>query len=167
MSMKNVFMIIFLLGVTLVSYSQKGKSYDDYKSEYNAQVECLGTGTKGVFVFKVFTIQKGRNPDFEKSKRAAIFSVLFNGIPGVPSNGCLTQPPILSADDYEKHQDYFNDFFESGKFSQFISLADQSNTDVFKMKKGYQIGLSVTVRRDDLAKKMEQDGIRKGLSNYF
>jgi hypothetical protein len=35
------------------------------------------------------------------------------------------------------------------------------------MKKGYQIGLSVTVRRDDLAKKMEQDGIRKGLGNYF
>lgn len=165
--MKNILMTILFMGVTLISYSQKGKKYNDYKSIYNAQVECLGTGTKGVFVFKVFTTQKGRKPDFEKSKRAAIFSVLFNGIPGVPSTGCNTQPPILNSDDFEKHQEYFNDFFESGKFSQFISLADQANTDVFKMKKGYQIGLSVTVRRDELAKKMEQDGIRKGLNNYF
>lgn len=148
-----------------MSYSQK--KYNDLKSIYNAQVECLGTGAKGVFVFKVFTTQSGRKPDFEKSKRAAIFSVLFNGIPGVPSVGCDTQPALLNSDDFEKNQDYFNDFFESGKFSQFISLADQANVDVFKMSKGYQIGLAVTVRRDDLAKKMETDGIRKGLKSYF
>jgi hypothetical protein len=58
-------------------------------------------------------------------------------------------------------------FFENGKFSQFISLADQSNALVLKMKRGYQIAMTVTVRRDDLAKKLEADGIRKGLSSYF
>jgi hypothetical protein len=35
------------------------------------------------------------------------------------------------------------------------------------MKGGYQISMTVTLRRDDLARKLEQDGIRKGLSSYF
>lgn len=160
---------LILISLLCISFSSLNaqKKYNEYKSIYNAQVECLGTGTKGVFVFKTIIVQRKKRPDYEKLKKSAVFSVLFNGIPGVPSKGCITQNSLLDTDDYENNIKYFEDFFENGKFSQFISLADQSNALVLKMKGGYQISMTVTVRRDDLARKLEQDGIRKGLSSYF
>lgn len=162
--MKNIIILIVLL-ISSSSYSQK--KYKDLKSEYNAQVECLGTGVKGSFVFKVYTSQRKRNPDLSKSKRAAIFTVIFNGIPGVPGVGCDTQPPLLSEDAYEQNKEYFDSFFNTGKFSQFISLSNSGSPDIVKMNKGYEIGLNVTVRRDALSKKLEDDGIRVGLRSIF
>ena len=45
---------LILISLLCVSFSSINaqKKYNEYKSIYNAQVECLGTGTKGVFVFK-------------------------------------------------------------------------------------------------------------------
>ena len=166
MKFSKYLILIFIFSFSFNSLNAQ-KKYNEFKSIYNSQVECLGTGTKGVYVFKTIIVQKKKRPDFEKLKKSAIFSVLFNGIPGVPSKGCITQNSLLNVDDYEKNIKYFEDFFENGKFSQFISLADQSNALVLKMKRGYQIAMTVTVRRDDLAKKLEADGIRKGLSSYF
>ena len=168
MNMKFLKYLILSLFLTVTFNSLNAqKKYSEFKSIYNYQVECLGTGTKGVFVFKTIIVQRKKRPDYERLKKSAVFSVLFNGIPGVPSKGCITQNSLLDSDDYENNIKYFEDFFDNGKFSQFISLADQSNALVLKMKGGYQIAMTVTVRRDDLARKLEQDGIRKGLSSYF
>ena len=51
--------------------------------------------------------------------------------------------------------------------SQFISLSNSGSPDIVKMNKGYEIGLNVTVRRDALSKKLEDDGIRVGLRSIF
>jgi hypothetical protein len=163
---KLIFLVILLVCVSVNSQ----KKYKDLKSEYNTQVECLGTGVEGVQVLKVYSFKKRRKvkqKDYAKIKRGAIFTVIFNGIPGVPSNGCETQPGILEEDDYEKNQSYFDNFFKGGKFSQYISLSSQSSMDVIKMGKGYEISMNVTVRRDALAKKLKADGIATGLKNIF
>lgn len=166
--MRNL-ITLFLIITVFSGFSQK--RYLDLKSEYDSSVECLGTGTDGVLVFKVFILNKKRKLDTTKMKKAALFNVLFNGITGVPSVGCKTQPPLLKDSDYEKNSDYFKDFFKTGKFLQFISYSNSATPDIVKMNnnkfKGYRVGMTVTVRRDDIAKKLEEDGIRKGLSNYF
>ena len=165
--MKNILLVavLFICGTV---FSQK--KYKDLKSDYNAQVECLGTGVDGVQVLKVYSFKKKRKvkqEDYAKIKRGAIFTVIFNGIPGTPSTGCESQPPLLSEDAYEQHSAYFDDFFRGGKFAQFISLSSQSSMDMVKMGKGYEMSMDVTVRRQALSKKLEKDGIRKGMSSAF
>jgi len=165
--MKNITLLLALL-ICSTGFSQK--KYKDLKSEYNAQVECLGTGADQVQVLKVFSFKKNRKvkqEDYAKIKRGAIFTVIFNGIPGTKSTGCAMQPPLLSEDAYEEHEAYFDDFFRGGKFAQFISLSSQSSMDLVKMGKGYEMSMDVTVRREALSKKLEKDGIRKGMSSAF
>jgi hypothetical protein len=165
--MKNILFVAALLICGTV-FSQK--KYKDLKSEYNAQVECLGTGADQVQVLKVFSFKKKRKvkeEDYAKIKRGAIFTVIFNGIPGTKSTGCAYQPPLLKEDAYEQHSEYFDDFFRNGKFAQFISLSNQSSMDIVKMGKGYEMSMDVTVRRDALSRKLEEDGIRKGMSSAF
>jgi hypothetical protein len=164
--MKNLIIIIlFLFSVAIFSQ----KKYKDLKSEYNAQVLCLGTGADQVQVLKVFSFKKRRRvrqEDYAKIKRAAIFTVIFNGIPK-GAKGCAYQPAILSEDAYEAHSGYFDDFFRGGKFAQFISLSSQSSLELVKMGKGYEMSMDVSVRREALARKLEADGIRKGLGSSF
>jgi hypothetical protein len=165
--MKKVLVFTAILICSTV-FSQK--KYKDFKSEYNAQVECLGTGADQVQVLKIYSFNKSRNVNEEvyaKIKRSAIFTVIFNGIPATPSTGCAYQPPLLNEDAYEANLAYFEDFFKGGKFAQFISLSDQSSMDIIKMGKGYEMSMGVTVRREALSRKLEADGIRKGLGSAF
>ena len=60
-----------------------------------------------------------------------------------------------------------NLFFETGKYSQFVSSSNEEFVKVSKLKKGYKIRLKVVVRYDDLRNKMEKDGLRKGLGSFF
>ena len=164
--MKNLLLTTLLL-FSVAMFSQK--KYKDLKSDYNAQVLCLGTGADNVQVLKVFSFKKGRKmkqKDYAKIKRGAIFTVIFNGIPK-GKGGCEYQPPILKEDAYEANSAYFDDFFRNGKFAQFISLSSQSSLNLVKMGKGYQMSMDVTVRREALVKKLEEDKIRKGLSSAF
>ena len=157
--MKNILIAIALL-VCGTGLSQK--KYKDLKSQYNAQVECL--------VLKVYSFKKKRKlkqEDYAKIKRGAIFTVIFNGIPGTKNTGCANQPALLSEDAYEENQAYFDDFFRGGKFAQFISLSSQSSMDLVKMGKGYEMSMDVTVRREALSRKLEKDGLRKGMSSAF
>ena len=165
--MKNILIAIALL-VCGTGLSQK--KYKDLKSQYNAQVECLGTGADQVQVLKVYSFKKKRKvkqEDYAKIKRGAIFTVIFNGIPGTKNTGCANQPALLGEDAYEENQAYFDDFFRGGKFAQFISLSSQSSMDLVKMGKGYEMSMDVTVRREALSRKLEKDGLRKGMSSAF
>jgi len=70
--MKNILFVAALLICGTV-FSQK--KYKDLKSQYNAQVECLGTGADQVQVLKVFSFKKKRKvkqEDYAKIKRGAI-----------------------------------------------------------------------------------------------
>ena len=145
----------------------KGKKYKEYKSLYNAQLKCLGVGSPGSYSVEVGVSQRKKRPDFEKAKKAAVFSILFNGITGYTDYGCDTQKAILNVDAFEDNAEYFKLFFETGKYSQFVSSSNEEFVKVSKLKKGYKIRLKVVVRYDDLRNKMEKEGLRKGLGSFF
>ena len=145
----------------------KGKKYKKYKSLYNAQLKCLGVGSPGSYSVEVGVSQRKKRPDFEKAKKAAVFSILFNGITGYTDYGCDTQKAILNVDAFEDNAEYFKLFFETGKYSQFVSSSNEEFVKVSKLKKGYKIRLKVVVRYDDLRNKMEKEGLRKGLGSFF
>lgn len=76
----------------------------------------------------------------------------------------------LVPDGYESHHDYFDAFFASGDYLQFIQPASkgaQQAGDVVKMKKDYKVGLLVQVNLSALRKRLEKDGITKGVRSLF
>ena len=73
MKFSKYLILIFIFSFSFNSLNAQ-KKYNEFKSIYNSQVECLGTGTKGVYVFKTIIVQKKKRPDFEKLKKSAIFN---------------------------------------------------------------------------------------------
>lgn len=76
----------------------------------------------------------------------------------------------LVPDGYESHHDYFDAFFAIGDYLQFIQPASkgaQQAGDVVKMKKDYKVGLLVQVNLSALRKRLEKDGITKGVRSLF
>lgn len=62
MNMKFLKYLILSLSLTVTFNSLNAqKKYNEFKSIYNSQVECLGTGTKGVFVFKTIIVQRKKD----------------------------------------------------------------------------------------------------------
>ncbi len=168
--MRNIIILGFLMLFICVNSQEralKGKKYREYKSIYNSQLKCLGVGTAGSYNVEVGVSQRKKKPDFAKARKGAVFSVLFNGFPGNYDVSCDTQEPILNADAFESNPDYFESFFETGKYAQFVSSSNDEFVKVSKLKKGYKIRLKVVVRYDDLREKMEKDGLRKGLGSFF
>ena len=164
--MKKLVFCLFIL-CSSFCFSQKIKKYNEYKSIYNSQLQCLGVGTPGSYLLEVGISQKRKKPDYEKAKKSAIFSVLFNGISGNIDYGCDPQKPILNVDSFEKNLKYFEDFFEYGKFAQFVSISNDEFVKLSKIKKGYKLRLKLIINYETLIKKLESDGIRIGLGNYF
>jgi len=146
--------------------SNPNSKYKEYRSIYNAQVECIAVGSPGTFALKVGVSQRKKKVDYDKAKRAAVFSVIFNGVPG-GSNGCYPQDPLLNEDAFEKNFAYFQDFFDTGKFVQFVSLSNEEYIESIKMKKGYKLRMDVVIRYDNLKEKLKRDGMLSGLDSYF
>ena len=173
--MKNILTsIFFLLSICMfsqnnkdVSRSLEGKKNKEFKSIYNAQVECIGVGAQGIFTVEAGVSQRKKKPDFSRARKAAIFSVLFNGIPGAYDYGCNPQPAILSVDSFEQNAEYFESFFETGKYAQFVSVANEEFAKITKLKKGYKVRLKIVVRYDDLKDKMKKDGLQTGMGDFF
>lgn len=159
---------MFCFCVNSQNRALKGKKYREYQSIYNAQLKCLGVGSPGSYSVEVGVSQRRKKPDFAKAKKAAVFSILFNGITGYTDYGCDTQKAILNVDAFEENAEYFKSFFETGKYAQFVSSSNEEFVKVSKLKRrGYKIRLKVVVRYDDLRNKMEKDGLRKGLGSFF
>ena len=165
-----IFTMTFLFALSLNAQkdykSNPNSKYKEYRSIYNAQVECLGVGSSGVYSLKVGVSQRKKKVDYDKAKRAAVFSVIFNGVPG-GSNGCYSQDPILEPDAFEENFAYFKDFFDTGKFMQFVSLSNEEYTQSIKMKKGWKLRMDVIINYEQLTQKLKKDGLYKGLDSFF
>ena len=166
LTMNKIFFLLIFFS-HLFSYSQTKKDYKQFKTFYNSELKCVSIGTPGTSTVEVGIIQKNKKPNYEEAKKSAVFSIIFNGVIGNTSVGCDPQSSLLKEDDFEKNLKYFKTFFESGKYSQFISLSNDEFIKISKLKKGYKLRLRMVIRTRDLSEKLESDGIRKGLGNYF
>ena len=74
-------------------------------------------------------------------------------------------------DGYESHKEYFDTFFGSGEFKQFIQLTSrgaQQAGDVMQInKKRWKVGLLVQVNVNALRKRLEKDRIVESAANIF
>ena len=163
--MRKIAAIIFLLGTALISIA---KSYQfDVKHPYNVQV--VRVAQQGTKFYKVWSEASSVDKAIIGALQDAIAASLFTGIQGNENVGSV--PPICgSFKVYENNRDYFDKFFKKGEFLQYVSNVNSqypSGENNVRTSKGHRVSLYVQVQYDALRRKLEIDGIIKGINDYF
>lgn len=166
--MKKILFFIAVLSLTFTSMSAKDNT-PDYEYELSLSKENIASAA-GFKVFKVWSYGKKKEQlTNEIGMRNAIHGLLFKGLAASDIGSQGNVPPLVP-DGYESHREYFDLFFESGEFKQFIQLTSkgaQQAGDVIKIGKQYKVGLLVQVNLHALRKRLEKDGIVESAKNIF
>jgi hypothetical protein len=150
--------------------SSKNKAKDGTQ-EFNYEVSCGGVGTQGTSLIKVFSFSKKPRVAKEAAMRNAVHAIIFKGYIG--NNGCSTQRPLAKSRSIELvHKEYFETFFnDGGDYMRYVNLTNNGAVgagDIQKVSKRlFKVGVMVSVSKDELRKRLEKDGIIKGLSHGF
>ncbi len=169
---KNIFILLLALtSVSLFAQSAKKKKADQDTQEWRYEIECMGTGTDGSYLIKVWSYSKKPEIAIAQAKKNAVHGVIFKGFTG-GGRGCVSQKPLASNPNLEmEKKDYFEPFFEDGgKYMKFVTESSDGNIaaeDRMKVGKEYKIGIVVSVSKDALRQDLEAAGIIKGLSSGF
>ena len=169
MKKRNAFVLVVLLaisGLSLEAQTKKEKKVAGY-IDMNYEVECLGTGTQGSQLMKVWGY--GNNPDnaIIQAKRNAVHAVIFKGI--TAGQGCMKRPLVTDAGVEQAKADYFDLFFApAGKYLNFVSLSGEGMQDRIKVdRRTYKVSIIVSVMHTALRQELESAGIVKKLGAGF
>ena len=125
---------------------------------------CLGVGSEGSNLLKVYSYGKTHDKSVEQAKHDAVHGILFKGIVG--SNGCANQPAMVKPQEQVANQAFFDEFFKKGEYLRFVNISNDgsvSGADRLKVGNMYKIGVTVSVQKDALRKYLEQAGVIKPL----
>ncbi len=169
----NRFFVILLALVlsTPVALSQSRKERKAlFESMQNFEVSTMKVGTDGTKFIKVWGYGKKVDDAIVQAKKNAVYACIFRGLPAA-SQANATPPLCKDPNAYQANQDYFDRFFETaGAYLGFVNMTTDgmpSGQNRLKVKKGYKVAIYVQVMHDNLRKKLEADGIIKGLSSGF
>ena len=160
--MKNLLLLLFIFVGTYTVGSAKEK-VDNNRYE----IEMAEVGEPGTLVVKVWCYNKKPLISEDVAKMNAIKGVLFKG---VSDSGRMKGRKALVEDGYENHKDYFDDFFNDGKYLNYTRVALNNYVEqnsLIKVGKLYKIGKIVVISYNDLRKQLETDKIIKGLDYGF
>lgn len=161
--------LLLALFVSVNAQSRKElKAY--YGSQYNVEIQTLGVGNDGTKLFKVWGYGKKVDEAVIEAKRNAISAAIFKGIPA--GGGASPTPPLTTEVDAEtKHQAFFDEFFQNGgKYLQYVNLSNDatpSGADKIEMKKGFKVGVAVSINHVALRKYLEEKGVIRKLDSGF
>jgi hypothetical protein len=161
--------LVFLSGLFSTAFAQGVRK--EFKklwgSDVSYEVTVVDIGTDGTKLLKVWGYDKKADLAKIDAKKNAVAACLFKGAVG--SREKIVKPIIPDPREADSHQAYFEKFFETGgAYLQYVGISnDATGKDIIKMKKGYKVGVVVSVNYDNLRKEMERQGIVKKLSNVL
>ncbi len=154
-----------------VAQSKKRKANKDTK-EWRYDLSCEGIAKQGSKLVKVWSYSKSPKFAIAQAKKNAVHGIIFKGFAGGGA-GCTSFKPLYDEPSIkEDHEAFFELLFkDGGAYMKYVSSATDGNIaagDRLKIsKKEYKIGLVVDVLTDQLRKKLEAEGIIKGLNSGF
>ena len=160
--MKKWFIFWVLISMIAPTCFAKDKA-DDNRYE----IEMAEVGEPGTLVVKVWCYNKKPQISEDIAKMNAIKGVLFKG---VSDSGRMKGRKALVEDGYENHKDYFDDFFNEGKYANYSRVALNNYVEqnsLIKAGKLYKIGKIVVISYNELRKQLETDKVIKGLNYGF
>ena len=173
--MKRILFIcgLLILSVTLAFAGDNKSRRLSFSNWDNYEVSIEKVGTDGTKFIKVWGFGKKVDAAIMQAKMNAVHACLFRGLAANPSGGVsVPTPPICKDPEMISQNDaYFQEFFApGGPFLAFINMTTDgvpSGQDRRQVKGGYKVAIYVQVMYDNLKKKMETDGIVRGLSTGF
>lgn len=164
---KNFLILILLLFAFVPNYGQGRKLM---KSWDNYEVATVQVGSDGTKFVKVWGYGKNLKKAMLQAKKNAIHACIFRGLPGTET--AMATPPLCNnSDAFEQNRAYFESFFsDSGDFVRYLNMTTDtvpSGTDMRAVKSGYKVALYIQIMYDNLRKRLEDDGIIRGLSTGF
>lgn len=154
-------MLVFALTLTIASNAKD-------KDEFIYEVVSAGVGTEGTEIIKVYSYAKSQKKAIEIGKKNAVHAILFKGVPS--SSGNYTKPALVKNADKEKNKDFFDNFFKSGQYLQYVTLSTDGvidPSDMLRVGNQYKIGIIYVVNKNSLRTYLEEQGIVKGLNSMF
>lgn len=167
--MKKYFFAFLMLFTFTVAANAQKKAVVGYDYELSLAQENVAA-TSGFKVFKVWSY--GRKRELltkDICMRNAVHGLLFKGL-AAADVGTQGNFPALCPEGYDAHQEYFDGFFESGDYRQFVQMTSKGAMqagDVVKANKQWKVGLLVQVNVNALRKRLEADGILQGARGIF
>ncbi len=169
--MKKVYLLMLAFAMvtgTVQAKDDEGQNMYDY--ELSLSIEHQAT-TSGFKVFKVWSFgRKKEAVTQEINMRNAVHGILFKGLVAGDMGKQGNVPPLVP-DGYESHREYFDAFFSSGEYKQFVQATSRGLVyagDVIKINsKRYKVGMLVQVNVNGLRKRLEKDGIITSVGNIF
>ena len=164
---------ILIVALAFVCFALNANAKKDKTVEYNYELVTVKNGggaTSGFRIFKVWSYCKKKELlTQEICMRNAVHGVIFKGLAGDDAIG--GQMKALVPEGVGEHKDYFDNFFDSGDFKQFIQLtskgAQQAGDVVKTANKEWKVGLVVQVNVNALRKRLEADGIIMSTQDIF
>lgn len=169
--MKNLLFILSVLFWVGLSLNADGQTRKEKKIagyiDSNYEVECLGVGTQGTQLLKIWGYGKKPEDAVIQAKRNAVHAVIFKGI--TAGQGCMKRPLITNPGAEESHADYFKEFFSpAGRYLNFVSLSGEGVQERIKIdSKTYKVAINVSVMHTALRQELESAGILKQLGSGF
>ena len=154
---KYFFLCVILF---LVSACSLNKNFNDN----NYEIICQNEGAEGTYLVKVFTYGSDEKKAISEAKHRAIHGVLFRGVTG---SRCGEKPKICKVN-YEDNKKFFDDFFNSGKYLQYVVISDDyGSIDRVKTSSGVKMGFVVSIKHKELRKYMESQGMANSMDSIF
>ncbi len=150
-----------MLTITVSAQKQK-------KNEFNYEVVSAGVATEGTELIKVYSYAKNQNKAIEIGKMNAVHAILFKGVPG--SSGNYIKPAMVKPEQKEANQEFFDNFFKSGQYLQYVTLSSDGvidPRDMLHVGNQYKIGIIFAVSKTALRQYLEDQGIITSLGSMF
>ncbi|BDS13176.1 hypothetical protein [Aureispira anguillae] len=165
--------LLLLLLIGSFSYSAEAQARRKAEKEtiqWRYEIMCAGVGAQGTYLVKVWSYSRKPVVALEQAKKNAVHGVIFKGFMG---QGCSAQKPLVRNSNLETEKaEFFKRFFkDGGEYMKFVTASNEGHIsagDVTKIsKREYKVGVIVSVQKDLLRKKLEAEGIIKGLAAGF
>ncbi|TGV01819.1 hypothetical protein [Flavivirga rizhaonensis] len=173
MKFKNILMlaVLLVLGTNVNAQWKKNKANEDTKI-WRYDLECEGIAKQGSKLVKVWSYSKNPKHAISRGMKNAVHGIIFKGYAG-GGQGCTPLKPLVkSVDKEEKFKAFFDAFFaDGGEYLKYVSAATDGSIapgDRLKVsKREYKIGVIVNIQFDQLRRRLESEGISKGLASGF
>ncbi len=166
-----IVILVLLFTITTNAQWKKNKANKDTKT-WRYDLECEGIAKQGSKLVKVWSYSKNPKHAISSGMKNAVHGVIFKGYAG-GGRGCTSIRPLVKSADIEiKFNDFFKNFFkDGGEYLKYVSAATDGRIapgDRLKIsRREYKIGVIVNVQYDELRKRLEKEGIIRGLTSGF
>ena len=163
--MKRIISVLLASLIVMPIFAAKIKHavvFEDPEAYSCVFINVATAGTKNV---KVSGVGKKKDAAIERAGMNAIHAAIFQGLPG-GSNGQPTPALYPSTQPSADHMQYFDDFFNSGQYTNYLTqVANPSGKDMSEVKGGIKVKVEIQVMFDKLRSDLVAAGIIKGVAD--